>query len=130
MTSSSTKSSAQSSANQAAKLQIVAGHVSHTLGGADLAATCSLTMPAQGASYLEVTNNGTAPAEINTIAFSYVEMAMSSGAPTGACVVGAGATEYITLTGIGMDAATAGAPFTLTLIGSNGGSANFEGAFA
>jgi hypothetical protein len=127
--SSSSKSSAQSSSSQAAKLHIVALHVSHTLSGATVAATCAPTTPAQGASYLKVTNNGTAPAEIVGISFNYVEMMTESGAPTGTCTVAAGATEYITLRGIGEDPATAGQLFTVSITGNNGGWAYLDGSF-
>jgi hypothetical protein len=130
-TSSSTQTAtAQSTSNQTVKLKIVAGHVSHTLGGMPVGASCSSTMPAQGSSYLQVTNSGTAPTEVNTIAYSWGAMSESSGAPTGGCVIAIGATEYIKLTGIGMDTASPGDSFSVQLIGSNGGSASLDGTFA
>jgi hypothetical protein len=129
-TSSSTQTTTQTSTNQTANLQIVAGHISHTLGGTNVGGTCSTTMPAQGASYVEVTNNGTAPSVINTIAYSYGAMSESQGAPSGTCVIGAGATEYIKLTGIGMDAASTGDVFNIQLIGTNGGAASLSGTLA
>src|ERR1700730_15781221 len=67
MMSSSTQSQTQSSSGPGAHLQVVANHVSHSLGGFAFAATCGVTAPAQGASYLKVTNNGTAPAKITNI---------------------------------------------------------------
>ena len=127
--SSSSKGGTQSTSSQAAKLQILASHVSHSMSGVTLAATCGLTMPDQGASYLKVTNNGTAPADITGITFSYVEMGIDSGAPTGACTVAVGATLYITMTGIGMDMATMGEAFSVSITGNNGGFAYVEGAF-
>ena len=128
-TSSSTQSSVQSSSREAANLTMPSGRVSHKLGGADVAATCGPTMPSQGASYLVVTNSGTAPAEIKAITFSYVEMMTSSGAPTGQCTVGVGATEYITLTGVGADPATAGGLFTVALSWGTSGYSSLEGTF-
>jgi hypothetical protein len=121
--------STQSSSRQAAHLRIISARVSHALSGAPVAATCGPVMPAQGASYVVVTNDGTAANTIKGITFSYVEMMSRSGAPTGACVVGAGATEYITLTGVGEDPATAGEPFSILLNSSSGELANFQGAF-
>jgi sorbitol-specific phosphotransferase system component IIA len=110
-------------------LTIVSGRVSHKLSGADVAATCGLALPAQGASYIVVTNHGTAPADISRITFSYVEMMTSSGAPTGACTVGVGGTEYITLTGIGADPASAGELFNVSLSWSGNGYASLQGTF-
>lgn len=127
----STQSGAESSSTQAAHLKIVAGYVSHVLSGGAVAATCSGLMPAQGESYLEVTNNGTAPADVNNLTFENLaaDMASGSGAPTGACTVGAGSTEYVTLTGIGNTMATAGETFTVSLTATNGGYASFTGTF-
>src|SRR5438552_4938821 len=113
--SSSTRGSAQSSSRLAANLTIASGRVSHTLGGTDVAATCGLVMPEQSASYLVVSNTGTAPAEIKGITFSYVEMMTSSGTPTGSCTVAVNATEYITLKGVGADPATSGELFTVSI---------------
>jgi hypothetical protein len=86
-------------------------------------------MPAQGASYLAVSNTGTAPAEIKAITFSYVEMMTSSGAPTSSCTVGVGATEYITLTGIGADPATAGTLFSVSISWGSSGYTSVAGTF-
>ncbi len=128
--SSSSQTSAQSSSSgQAANLQIVAARVSHAVAGTPVAGTCSGTMPPAGASYIEVTNNGTASASINKIVFDYVEMMTESGAPTGACVVAAGATEYITLTGVGVDTANAGEAFTVSVFPSSGSFVYLQGAF-
>jgi hypothetical protein len=129
VTSSSTNSSSQSSPGETASLQIAADHVSPGLSGAAVDATCGLAMPAQGASYLEVTNNGTAPTVIDRISFNYALMAMGSGVPMGDCAVAVGATVYITLTGIGMNMATAGETFTVELSGSNGGFVSAGGKF-
>jgi hypothetical protein len=86
-------------------------------------------MPPSGTSFLQVTNNGTAAAEVTGISISYVEMMTSSGAPSNNCVVGVGATEYVTLTGVGADPATPGTPYSLTLIATNGAYANANGTF-
>jgi len=90
-------------------------------------------MPAQGASYLEVTNNGTAPSVINNISFSYMQVMETpiweTGGPTGACTLGPGATDYITLTGVGVDLAAEGEAFWVTVMGNNGGFAYIIGAF-
>ncbi len=86
-------------------------------------------MPAPGASYLQVTNNGTAAADVTGISISYVEMMTSSGAPSNDCLVGVGATEYITLTGVGADPTDAGIPYTLTIIATTGAYANANGTF-
>jgi len=110
-------------------LTIVSSRVSHTLAGIDVAATCGTVMPVQGASYLVVSNTGTAPAEIKSITFSYVEMMTSSGAPTSSCTVGVGATEYVTLKGIGADPATAGELFNVSLSWGSGGYSSLEGTF-
>jgi hypothetical protein len=110
-------------------LTIVSGRVSHTLGGTDVAATCGLSMPAQGASYLVVSNTGTVPVEIKGITFSYVEMMTSSGAPTSSCTVGVGATAYITLKGIGAEPATAGALFSVSISWGSSGYTSLAGTF-
>jgi hypothetical protein len=86
-------------------------------------------MPASGASYIKVTNNGTVSAVITSISISYVEMMTSTGSTSNDCPVGIGATEYITLTGVGADPATAGLPYTLSVIATNGGYANLSGTF-
>jgi hypothetical protein len=129
MTSSSSQTSALASSGQGAQLKITASPVSHSLSGSQLTATCGLTKPAQGASYLQVTNTGTAPSTISNISFNYVDMGTESGKPTGTCSVAAGATAYITFTGIGNDMATAGEMFNVSITGDNGGFANVEGAF-
>lgn len=127
----STQSGAQSTSGQAAQLGIPASYVSHLLNGDSVAATCGTAMPAPGASYLEVTNTGTAPSVINTISFSYIDMSTvtDSGAPSGVCSVAAGATVYITVTGIGVNVAGAGESFSVSVIGTNGGFANISGVF-
>ena len=94
-----------------------------------MAASCGPSAPVQGASYLQVANNGTVSATIMTIAFNYVDMVTSTGAPSGNCVIAAGTTTYITLTGIGTDPATAGEPFNVSLTGTNGEFTNVDGTF-
>ncbi len=129
MASTSTQTSVQSSSGQGAQLSIEAMTVSHSLGGYPVAGTCGSAMPGSSASYIEVTNTGTVPTVINTIDFNYVDMVTEMGAPSGACTVGAGATAYITLAGIGTDVATSGEMFSVSVIGTNGGFANAGGNF-
>ncbi|MDA4118828.1 MAG: hypothetical protein OK455_10865 [Thaumarchaeota archaeon] len=129
MSSSTTTSSVQSSSGQGATLQIAASQVSHSLSGASVAATCGSTTPAQGASYLKVTNTGTVSSTISNISFNYVDMATESGAPYATCTVAAGATVYVTLTAVGLDMATAGEMFTVSVTGTNGGFAYAGGNF-
>lgn len=128
MTTLSTQSSAHSSIGQGADLQIAASYISHSLSGTAVAATCGPAMPAGGVSYLEVTNNGTASSNITGLTFVYVDMPTNdSGAPTGACTVAVGATEYITLTGIGMDVTGGKDVYTASVTGTNGGFAYTSG---
>lgn len=120
------------SAGQEANLSIVAAHVSHSLEMMTVGATCAASPPQQGASYVEVRNSGTAPSNITSISFSYVDMAdvTDTGTPTGGCTVGPGATEYVTVTGVGVNVATAGEMFTVSVSGSNGGFTYAGGSFA
>jgi hypothetical protein len=76
-----------------------------------------------------VSNTGTAPGEIKGITFSYVEMMTSSGAPSNSCTVGVGATEYITLNGVGADPATAGALFSVSISWGSSGYTSLAGTF-
>jgi hypothetical protein len=130
-TTSTQSTSSQTALSQGAQLEIPASYVSHSLNGDSVAATCGPTMPAAGASYLEVANTGTAPSTIDTISFSYIDMTTvtDSGAPTGACTVAAGAIEYVTLMGVGVNVASVGEQFTVSVIGNNGGFANISGVF-
>ena len=129
--SSSVPIGAQSSSGQGAHLGIEASVVSHLLGATQFSATCGSSTPAQGASYIEVTNTGAAPATVSGVSFSFVDMTpvTESGAPTGACTLGAGESAYITFGGIGQDRAYAGESFTFTVNWGGGGFAYAEGNF-
>ena len=127
--SSTTQAASQSSSGQGAQLHIATSKFAHSLSGMQVAFTCGSTTPAQGASYLQVTNSGTAPSVISNVSFNYVDMGTESGAPTGDCTIGAGATVYITFSGIGMDMAGAGEMYNVSITGSNGGFAYAQSAF-
>jgi len=129
MMSSSTQSTSQSSSGQGAALHIAASRVSHSMSGMQVSFTCGTTMPGQGASYMQVTNSGTLPSDITNVSLNYVDMGTESGAPTGACTIAAGATMYITFTGIGMDMASAGEMTNISISGSNGGFTFTQTAF-
>jgi len=112
-------------------LSIVASYVSHTLEMTDVGGTCGAS-PSQGASYLEVRNNGTASTAISVMSFSYEDMAqvVDTGVVSGTCTVDPGATLYITITGVGENVATAGEMFTVSLTGTDGAFTYGSGSFA
>jgi len=121
-----------SSSGLKANLEIRSTHVSHSLDETPVAASCSSTAPPQGASFVSVTNTGEATSTITGVAFTYVDMSevTDSGSPTGDCIAGPGATVFIIVTGIGMNVATSGEDFGVTVTGSNGGLGYSTGQFA
>lgn len=130
LTTSSSQSSSQSSSGTP-MLEIASFYVSHSTSFTAVTVACVSSAPAQGASYIEVTNNGTAPSVINAVAFSYVDMAQitDTGAPSGDCTVAPGATIYLVVTGIGENVATQGEQFSVSVEGSHGGEAFSVGSF-
>ena len=129
---SSPQGGGQTTSSLGAQLGIESTSVSHLLSTTHFSATCGVVAPAQGASYIEVTNSGSAPAAISSVSFSYIDMTpvTDSGAPSGDCTVGAGATEYITFMGIGQDRAYTGVSFTVTVNWGDSGYAYAAGTFS
>jgi len=125
--STATMTTTQSSTSGGAQLHITSWSVSANIAGEPVTATCGTSMPGSGANYIAVTDSGTAPSVITNLSFSYLDMATEAGAPTGTCTINPGTTTYITLSGIGIDMATSGNPFTVSLTGTNGGFVYTEG---
>ena len=101
-------------------------NVPHAVAGAGLAFTCSGTATSP---YIGLSNTGTANANVLTLSLTFGGSTYTA-APTGACAVSAGATQYLTITAYPAAASATGQAFTGSVSMSNSGAVPIAGTFS